>query len=61
MVQAYSLSTQKTIKESLADLSIDTLISPAVIDPHPGNQDLLTSLQKDHKGIRRWVHSKEHK
>jgi len=51
-VQAYSLSTGKSIQESLVDLVIDRLLDLSEINHHtPGSEGLISSLPNDNTGI----------
>ncbi len=55
MVQAYSLSTGKSIQDSLIDLNIDTLIKPSEINQYTQEvRDSAVSLQKDAVGVLGW-------
>lgn len=55
MVQAYSLTTDKSIQDSMADLGIDNLISPAEAAPLSKHQKhLAESLLADPIGVAKW-------
>ena len=56
MVRAYSLSTGKSIQESLADLAIDHLVDSSEINHHTTESgNLISSLQNDNAGILSWA------
>ena len=55
MVQAYSLATGKSIRESLIDLGIDHLIdSSEITSEQLVNEDLILALQNDSAGVMSW-------